>query len=213
MIGRFFSRIFLALMGWKIKVNESIPKKDLNRCILIAVPHTSNWDQPLMVAAMKMLRVPFRYTIKREWLRAPLGWFIRMTGGIGIDRRPKVEGQERPSMVEAIADLFGNDAQIAIVIPPEGTRSLRTEWKMGFYYIAQKANVPICFGYLDYKTKEAGIGGVLYPTGDLDADMQQIIGFYKNISAKFPEKFAFDHRYLPKTDEAANLATSLPEEE
>ncbi len=209
MIGRFFSTIFLWLLRWKIKVDETIPRADLERCVLIAVPHTSNWDQPLMVAAMKKLRVPFRYTIKQEWLRAPLGWFIRMTGGIGIDRRPKSPGAERPSMVEAIADLFGSNDKIAIVIPPEGSRSLRTEWKTGFYYIALAAKVPICFGYLDYKKKEAGIGGVLYPTGDLEADMQKIMAFYQNITPRFPKQFSMDLRFLPKTGEE----NKLPEEQ
>lgn len=179
-------------------MDKSIPKQDLERCVLLAAPHTSNWDQPLTVAAMSLLRVPFRYTIKQEWMRGFWGWFIRMTGGIGVDRRPKAETGERPSMVEAIANLFKTNEKVAIIVPPEGSRSLRTEWKTGFYYIALAAGVPICLGYLDFGKREAGIGGIIYPSGDLAADMRKINAFYKEKKACYPEKFSLDVRYLPE---------------
>jgi 1-acyl-sn-glycerol-3-phosphate acyltransferase len=195
MFARFLSRIFLKIMGWK--VNYNIPPEALHRCVLLAAPHTSNWDQPFTVATMKLLKVNFKYTIKKEWLSFPFGWFIRLTGGIGIDRTPKTPGAERPSTVQAMADLFAENDQLIIIVPPEGSRSLRTEWKTGFYYTALAANVPMALGYLDYKKKEAGIGKMVYPTGDIAKDMAEILDFYKDIAPKFPEKFALDTRYLP----------------
>jgi len=83
-----------------------------------------------------------------------------------------------------------------MVVAAEGTRSLRKRWKMGFYHTALKAEVPLCFGYLDYAKKEAGIGGYIYPTGDIAADMKVIHEFYRDIKAKYPEKFSLDERYL-----------------
>ena len=71
-------------------------------------------------------------------------------------------------------------------------------WKTGFYYVAKEAKVPIAFGYLDYKTKTAGIGKVIWPGEDMEADMREIMEFYQNIHPKFPELFSVDIRYLPK---------------
>lgn len=174
--------------------------EELRRCVLLAAPHTTNWDQPIAVAAMSVLGVHTRYTIKKEWLSFPLGWFIRMTGGIGIDRTPKKAGDPRPSTVEAIVQLFKENDELALMIPPEGSRSLRKEWKTGFYYIALQANVPMALGYLDYAKKEAGIGKIVYPTGDIEKDMREIMDFYQHITGKFPEKFSLDVRYLPHND-------------
>jgi 1-acyl-sn-glycerol-3-phosphate acyltransferase len=191
----WLAKFFMWLIRWK--VNHIVPDAAKIKCVLVAAPHTSNWDQPITVAAMKILGVTMRYTIKKEWLRFPLGWFIRMTGGIGIDRSAKKTGEERLSMVDAIAELYPKYEQLAVIVPPEGSRSLRTEWKTGFYYIALKTQLPIALGYLDYKKKEAGIGKMIYPSGDMEADMREIMAFYSEKTAKFPEKFSLDLRYLP----------------
>ena len=81
------------------------------------------------------------------------------------------------------------------MVTPEGTRSLRTKWKTGFYHTAAGAGVPIALGYLDYKNKEAGVGKIIYPSGDMKRDMKEIMDFYKNIPAKFPEKFSVDTEF------------------
>jgi len=61
-------------------------------------------------------------------------------------------------------------------------------WKTGFYHIAMGANVPIVLGYLDYRRKVGGIGPVVHPTGNMEADMKIIQDFYAGITAKYPEK-------------------------
>ena len=82
-----------------------------------------------------------------------------------------------------------------MTITPEGSRSKVKQWRSGFYQIAKKANVPICLGYVDYKNKIAGVGGVDFPTSNIDHDMTKIMEFYKTKTAKFPEKFSIDLRY------------------
>lgn len=57
-------------------------------------------------------------------------------------------------------------------------------WKTGFYYIAQGANVPIVLSYLDYKRKIGGIGPIIMPTGDIEADMEIIRTFYASVTGK-----------------------------
>jgi len=77
---------------------------------------------------------------------------------------------------------------LVLVITPEGTRSYAPEWKKGFYYIAQEANVPIVLGYIDFKTKTTGIGPVFKPTGNVEKDLEEIVNFYKQFEGKYPEK-------------------------
>lgn len=190
---KFFSRIAFSLFGWTMDKDIS---SDVNRCVIIAAPHTSNWDLFFARLAFYLMDVPLRFTIKKEWLRFPFGPLTRAMGGIGIDRRPKVEGDPRKSMTEAMADLFTTHKRLAVMVTPEGTRSLRTEWKTGFYYVALTAGVPIALGYLDYARKHAGVGPIIHPTGDIDADMRKIMDFYRDIAPKHREKFSLDERYV-----------------
>ena len=125
-----------------------------------------------------------------------VGYAIKAFGGLGINRAPKKEGQPRRSQIEQIADFFKEHERIAMVIAPEGSRSLKKEWKMGFYHAAKIANVPIAFGYLDYAKKEAGVGGAIHLTEDMAEDMKKIMTFYKEISPKYREQFSVDQRYV-----------------
>lgn len=185
--------LLLKTFGWSVDPN--IPQEAYGNCVLIAAPHTSNWDFPFAVSAMAKLGINIRFTIKREWMRPPAGWFFRGMGGIAVDRRPKTPGDERPSMVDSIARLFEGKKNLCIILEPEGTRSLTKKWKTGFYYIALKAKVPIVLGWLDFEKKIAGISKALYPSGNIDEDMKEIMDFYKDIKGKHPEKFALDERY------------------
>ncbi len=117
-------------------------------------------------------------------------------GGIGIDRSPKKEGQARASMVQLMADLFKEHPHLVMLVTPEGTRAKQENWKTGFYHIAMTAGVPIALAYMDYKKKRAGVGKIIYPTGNYEQDMQEIMQFYANIEPKFPENFSVDVRYL-----------------
>jgi hypothetical protein len=62
--------------------------------------------------------------------------------------------------------------------------------------VAVGAGVPIALGYLDYKNKVAGVGKIIYPSGDMKKDMKEIMLFYKDIHPKHPEKFSIDPEYL-----------------
>lgn len=128
-------------------------------------------------------------------MRFPFNLVFGPLGGIAIDRSPKKAGEERKSMTEAMVELFEKNKELAVMVTPEGTRSLRTKWKTGFYHVAVGAGVPIALGYLDYKKKEAGVGKIIYPSGDMQKDMREIMIFYKDISGKHPEKFSIDLDY------------------
>lgn len=192
---KLISRFLLWLSGWKVNyANFEVSQK----CVMIASPHTSNWDFYFMRLAFYVLDVPMKVTIKDDWTRFPFSLIIEPMGGIGIDRGPKIPGKKRKSYIDTMAELLANNERIAMIVTPEGTRSLNTKWKKGFYYAALKANVPICFGYLDYAKKEAGVGGFVHPTENIDETMRAVMAFYSTVTPKFPEKYGLDADYAPQ---------------
>lgn len=182
----------LGLMGWEIDNHWPL---DLDQCVMIAAPHTSNWDALYARLALKALGVNVRLTIKDSYMKFPLGPFVRAMGGIGIDRGPKVEGQERSSMVHVMSALFKEHPKLVMLVTPEATRAKREQWKTGFYHVAVTAGVPIALAYMDYAKKKTGVGKIVYPSGDMQKDMTEIMTFYAQINAKFPEDFSVDQRY------------------
>ncbi|MCL6233678.1 1-acyl-sn-glycerol-3-phosphate acyltransferase [Acinetobacter sp. ANC 5579] len=182
----------LNLMGWQIDNHWDL---NIDQCVMIAAPHTSNWDALYARLALKALGVNVRITIKDSYMKFPFGPFVRAMGGIGINRRPKQDGEARQSMVELMADLFKHHPKLVMLVTPEGTRAKQEKWKTGFYHVAMQAGVPIALAYMDYAQKKTGVGKIVYPTGDYEKDMAEIMDFYAQIHAKFPEKFSVDTRY------------------
>ncbi len=182
----------LEMMGWEIDNHWPL---DLDQCVMIAAPHTSNWDALYARLALKALGVNVRLTIKDSYMKLPFGPFVRALGGIGIDRRAKKEGEPRPSMVQVMTDLFKDHPKLVMLVTPEATRAKQEQWKTGFYHVATGAGVPIALAYMDYTKKKTGVGKIVYPTGDYEKDMAEIMGFYAQINAKFPENFSVDKRY------------------
>ncbi|EPF72243.1 1-acyl-sn-glycerol-3-phosphate acyltransferase [Acinetobacter indicus] len=188
----------LGLMGWEIDNHWPL---DLDQCVMIAAPHTSNWDALYARLALKALGVNVRLTIKDSYMKFPLGPFVRAMGGIGIDRRPKAAGEQRPSMVQLMSDLFKQHPKLVMLVTPEGTRAKQEQWKTGFYHVAVTAGVPIALAYMDYAQKKCGVGKIVYPSGDMEKDMAEIMAFYASIAAKFPEQFSVDTRYYAEPAE------------
>lgn len=175
---KLIAKLIFFLTSWK--VIGTVPKE--KKFVMVAAPHTSNWDFLYARAAFYIMGVPLKYTIKKELFFFPLGWILRVLGGIPIDR------SQKSNMVKNMTALFDQYDELAILVTPEGTRSYSKEWKKGFYYVAQGAKVPICLGYLDYAKKHAGIGPLIHPSGNYDDDLETIQSFYKKITAKYPEK-------------------------
>ena len=182
----------LRLMGWEIDNHWPL---DLDQCVMIAAPHTSNWDALYARLALKALGVNVRLTIKDSYMKLPFGPFVRAMGGIGIDRRPKQPGEPSPSMVQVMTELFKTHPKLVMLVTPEATRAKQEQWKTGFYHVAINAGVPIALAYMDYEKKKTGVGKIVYPTGDYEKDMAEIMAFYVEIQPKFPECFSVDQRY------------------
>ena len=174
---RGIGRLYLRLIGWRVE--GRFP--DVSKAVVIAAPHTSNWDMPLMLAIAYGVGVRPAWLGKRELFRGPFGWVMRWLGGLPVDRAV------RQNLVQQAVDGFALADQLHLVIPPSGTRSGATHWKSGFYHIASGAGVPIVCAFLDYRRKVGGIGPVLAPSGNVAADMVPIRAFYADVTGKFPE--------------------------
>ena len=161
--------------------------EETEHCVMIGAPHTSNWDFVYAIAAFQYLKIPFRFTIKKEWMKFPFGGIMRSFGAIGIDRTPKNPGAKRKSTVEGMVDLLNQNERLAIVVTPEGTRKAVKRLRTGFYYVAVEAKVPIALGFMDYSRKMAGIEKILHPSGDIEKDFTIIADYYKTIGARYPE--------------------------
>jgi 1-acyl-sn-glycerol-3-phosphate acyltransferase len=201
-MGKWIAKMVFWIFGWTL---DDHLKNDFKRCVMIAAPHTSNWDLVFARSAFTLMNIPIRFTVKREWLRFPFKGIMLALGAIGIDRSAKKPGDPRPSMTEAMIELFEKNKELVVMVTPEGTRKKVTKWKTGFYHVAVGAKVPIALGYLDYKNRIAGVNKVIYPTGDLQKDMQEIMDYYKNIQGKHPEKFSIDLDYASSQNTTQRL--------
>jgi 1-acyl-sn-glycerol-3-phosphate acyltransferase len=177
MIAKFLSHVIFKVFGWQVK--GRIPQ-EVKKSIMIAAPHTSNWDFLFARCAFYIMGVDVRYTIKKEAMVGPLGWWLKNMGALPVDR------SKNNSLVQTMIDILEESDNMVILVTPEGTRKYQPRWRKGFYYTAVGANVPIVLGFLDYAKKEAGVGPVFYPTGDVEADIEEIKKFYRTKTAKYP---------------------------
>lgn len=182
--GNSFSRwvglAVLRLFGWKLDV--VLPNQP--KMVVIAAPHTSNWDFVFGLAAILALQIRLHWFGKHTIFRKPFKGLLVKLGGIPIDRTASV------GVVEQTTQQFQQKPQLLIGLAPEGTRSLAPKWKSGFYQIANAAQVPILVAYLDYQRKVIGLGPLVQPTGDYKADLARIQAFYRGIRPRHPEKFS-----------------------
>jgi 1-acyl-sn-glycerol-3-phosphate acyltransferase len=160
-------------------VTGEVPKA--RNLVVIAAPHTSNWDWLLLMAAAYSLGISINWLGKDTLFKTPLGPLLRFMGGIPVDR------SRANNLVQNLTARIEHGDGINLVVPPSGTRKKTEYWKSGFYRIAEGAQIPIVCGYLDYDKKEAGLGPVFMPT-DLKADMDRLREWYGPIAARFPER-------------------------
>jgi 1-acyl-sn-glycerol-3-phosphate acyltransferase len=169
-------RLWMKMFGWKVMGTVPSEKK----VVYIGAPHTSNWDFPFMLAVAAIFQVRISWMGKNSLFKQPLGSLMRRLGGIAIDRNRST------GVVTQMVEHFRQADELALVIPPSGTRKAVQYWKSGFYWIAHQAQVPIVCTYLDFQRKEAGIGLCFVPTGNPGADMDRIREFYQPIHGKHP---------------------------
>ena len=174
------SRFILRCFGWH---TSAILQEGVVKAVVIVAPHTSYWDFIIGRMTFWSSKLKIRVLIKKEVFVWPVAGLLRHLGGVAVAR-----GQKN-NMVEQVAELFDKNETMVVVITPEGTRRRVRHWKKGFYQIAMAAKVPIALAYIDYGTKTGGIGPLFYPTGNYEADIAEIMDFYKDKKGRFPDQF------------------------
>jgi 1-acyl-sn-glycerol-3-phosphate acyltransferase len=178
---RTLSLVVMRLAGWKVE--GSLPST-ASKSVLIAAPHTSNWDLPNTLMAAFALRLHIYWMGKQSLFRWPFGPVMRWLGGIAVDR------SKSSNLVSAsAAAIQATDGPVQLVVPPEGTRGKTRHWKTGFYFIALEARVPIVLAYMDYERKLSGLGPLFQPSGDIESDMVEIKRFYAGIKGRRADHF------------------------
>ncbi len=177
---RWISLFILKVLGWKIEGK----KPDIPKYLLIAAPHTSNWDFVLTLLVAFGLNLKVYIMAKKELTNWPGGFLFRWLGVIPVDR------SQSTNTVDQAIQLFQENENLAVVIAPSGTRKKVRKWKTGFYNIANGAGIPIGMGFLDYGRKTGGIGPLFQPTGDIEADMIAIRAFYADIEGRYSKNMS-----------------------
>ena len=178
---RAISVSFLRLNGWKIE--GSLPP-GAGKSVLIAAPHTSNWDLPYTLMVAFALRLNIYWMGKTQLFRPPFRGLMMWLGGIPVQR------ESANNLVAAsVAAMQAADGPVQLIVPPEGTRNRARYWKTGFYYIALGAKVPIVLTYMDYQKKVSGLGPLFEPSGDIEADMVRIKAFYAGFKGRNAGQF------------------------
>jgi 1-acyl-sn-glycerol-3-phosphate acyltransferase len=175
------SLAFLRLNGWTV---EGALPVSAHKSVLIAAPHTSNWDLPYTLMVGFALNLNLHWMGKASLFRTPFGAVMRWLGGIAVDR------SKSSNLVAASAQVLREAAgPLQLAVSPEGTRGKTRHWKTGFYFIALEAQVPIILAYMDYERKVAGLGPEFKPTGDVVRDMEAIKRFYAGVKGRNADQF------------------------
>lgn len=164
-------------MGWKLL--GSFPNRD--KYIVIVVPHTHWMDFIIGILVRSIVKQQINYVGKKGLFKPPYGWFFRATGGAPVDR------EKNSNMVDSVAEIFEERSVFRLALAPEGTRKKVTQLKTGFYYIAQKANVPIVMVAFNFGKKEVAIAEPFWVSGNLETDMAKVHDYFKEVKGKVPE--------------------------
>lgn len=167
-MGRVARWIF-ARCGWRVA--GEFP--DVAKLVLIAAPHSTNWDVVWGLFAKVGLRLDVHFIGKREAFFWPIGPLLRSFGGIPINR------SAAHNVVARMRSEFERRERFWLAIAPEGTRKKVSKWKSGFWRIAHEAHVPILPVYFHYPEKTIGLGPLFHASDDLDADIERLRDFYR----------------------------------
>lgn len=174
---QWLAKFLFRIAGWRVE--GELPRG--GRAVVIAAPHTSYWDGPIMVAAGCVFGIRFSWMVKEAAFFFPLGVLVRAFGGIPIDR------SRRKNVVAQSIEQFQRNAALLLAVSPEGTRGFSDHWKTGFYRIAEGAGVPVILGFIDYGRRVAGLGPEVAVSGNIEEDFARYEQFYASVTPRHPE--------------------------
>lgn len=185
MRGSKLARFVFEGLGWRVRF-EGLPAK---QGVLIAYPHTSNWDFIFLMLAKWAVGLELNFWGKASLFLIPvLGTWLRWVGGIAVDRHAPhgIVGD----MVRTMLQCKATDTSLWLALAPEGTRKWAAGWRTGFYQVALGAQVPLGICSVDFAGKNVQLTQFIMLTGDVQADMGRIAQVLQNANGKNPGQVA-----------------------
>jgi len=177
--------IILKMLG--IKIEGKIP--DHKKYVVIAGPHTSNWDflYGMIGQAAYGMNFQANFLAKNSLFKPLSGWIFRGLGGIPVDRtKPN-------NLVDQVIEAANNREKFILVIAPEGTRSKVKKLKSGFYHIAKGLHIPVVIAGFDLGNRRFIVEKPYYLT-DYAKDMSYFHEYFASLKGVNPE-LGLDHGY------------------
>ena len=177
-ISQWIGRAVLKSMGWKVA--GSIPNE--KRILIVAAPHTSNWDFVIGMGALLGLNAKIRWIGKHTLFKPGFSWFFRWLGGIPVNRKNPA------SLIEDVSNMIKKDRGLMIGVAPEGTRKKINRWKTGFLRSAKTTQSKILFISIDAPSKTIKIASTLFtPTEDKENDLEFVKSYFRNFKGINPD--------------------------
>jgi 1-acyl-sn-glycerol-3-phosphate acyltransferase len=178
MFKKLASWIFYDVWGWTIV--GDFPKAD--KYLVVVAPHTSNWDFFIGVLIRRFTKgFDPKYLAKKELFVFPFGILFRKLGGYPVER------SKNTNFVDSIVDVYNSKEKFATTITPEGMRKYNKKWKTGFYYIAQKANIPLFRVAFDFGTKRVVLDELYYINKGVDETVVEFKKYFSEFKGKNPK--------------------------
>lgn len=175
---RNLAKLVLKLFGWKVV--GSVPPGG----ILVGAPHTSNWDWVVSLFLTWSTSIQPKVLVKKELFTGPVGWFLRSTGSVPLDRE-----HPRETVRELLELSQSTKKPFFVALAAEGTRSKGTYWKSGFRRLAKETGLPIALAFVDAPNRTTGWGPSFHPSDDATKDMDILREFYADKTGFHHEKF------------------------
>lgn len=180
LLSRLVRRLIIILYRWRgYRLVETCPVP--KRCVIVGVPHTTNWDFVFFLGATAALGVRPSFMGKHTLFKWPMTRFMHDMGGVPVDRTAKGR-----NYVDQVVEVFARSDELALVVAPEGTRSATRPWRSGFYHIALRAGVPLVPAWVDDKTGRGGLGPAIMPSGNYRADLERLLAYYRSVMPGHP---------------------------
>lgn len=177
---RGLSWLYLKATGWHIGTDWPV---HVPKSVIVAAPHTSNWDGLTMVAVAGWYRIKLNWMGKAALVKGPLGCLVKRSGCVPVER------SSANAVVSQMRKAFEERPGMHLAVAPEATRKPNPDWKTGFYHIARSSNVPLLMAVLDYRSKVLRLDGPLETTEDMASDLKKVLACYAEADGKFPGKF------------------------
>ena len=178
-LSRYLARTALRILGWEVSGN--IP--DEERIVVVAAPHTSNWDFILAMLTILALNINLKWVGKSSIFKPGFKWFFKWLGGIPVDRN------NPSSLMEDIKDIVAREKGLIIGMAPEGSRKKVIRWKTGFLRIAELTQAKILFFAVDAPSKCILIGDIFKPTGNVEEDLKFVKNYFSAYKGINPDQF------------------------